>query len=431
MSQRILHMDSIGGASGDMLLGALIDLGVPADALNAVLQQLTDGAAHLHSEQTTERGIYGTRVTVHAHDHGTAPHHHHEHEHEHGHTHASAHEHERGHGHEHDHDHAPHRNLTDIRALIEAADLPQAVRDQALTVFQRIGEAEAAIHHVPLDKIHFHEVGALDSIADIVGCCWALHHLQIDAVTVAALPMGHGVIECAHGTLPNPAPATLALCHAMPVTHVDEPYELVTPTGAALLTTWRSGGAPPAGSRPLRIGYGLGQRALQSRPNVIRATLYESDSAPTNPTPQRCAVLECTLDDSTPEWIGQLCESLLAAGALDVFTVPAQMKKQRPGVLLTVLCDPPDRAALLDRIFRESTTFGIRYYETDRATLTRRTETVTTAYGPIRLKIGTWQGQDITVSPEMADCINAAQQHKIAPREVHQAAQTAWANSQA
>jgi hypothetical protein len=399
---RHLHFDSIGGASGDMILGALVDLGVEVNSIQTAIDALKVEGIHLHSESGADHAITGTRVTVHAHDT--------EHDHQH---------------HHHDEPHAPHRgqshrNLNDIRVMINAAPLPEAVRAKALEVFERIGVAEAKIHGVPLDQIHFHEVGALDSIADIVGCCFAMEQLKADGLSIGPLPQGHGVIQCAHGAYPNPAPATLELLRGLAVVSVDEPFELVTPTGAALLAAWKTSDTSPAGSRIVRIGYGLGQRALNSRPNVLRATLLETSE--TDATPTACLLLECNLDDCPPEWIGALTTKLWGAGALDVFTIPIQMKKQRPGALLSVLCRTEDRESMLDLIFTESTTFGVRETLVQRTVLERRTETVTTPYGAVRVKTGRWKNNDVTRAPEMDDCIAQSLAHKVPAKTVYASA---------
>lgn len=398
---KLLHFDSTGGASGDMILGALIALGVDPEALNQALASLNVDGIHIHAEPASDRGIHGIRASVHTHD-GAGSHHHH--------------------GDEADHHHhdQPSRNLADIRAIINGSDLPEPVKQISLEVFEHIGEAEAKIHGTTPGDIHFHEVGALDSIADIVGCCLGLHLLKIDGVSVSPLPMGHGVIECAHGTYPNPAPATVELLRGMPTEHVDEPHELVTPTGAALFSVWKTHDTPPPGSRVVQSGYSIGGRKLKSRSNALRATLYES--AGDDAAPATCRVLECNLDDITPELVGVLTERLLRAGALDVFTTPVQMKKQRPGILLTVLCRHADREAMLDLIFTESTTFGVRETTTQRTVLERRTETVKTPYGDVRVKIGTWKGRDVTVSPEMDDCLARAEEHGVPVRAVYEAA---------
>ncbi len=396
----ILAFDSVGGASGDMILGALIDLGVDADALARDLHSLGVGHFHLRVERGLSAHLAGTRVEVQVESDDHA------------------------HAHDHHHDHAPHRGLIEIEALIRASALPEAVKDRSCRVFRRIAEVEARMHGTTVEQIHFHEIGAIDSIVDIVGCCLALHRLAVDAVAVGPLPQGRGVIHCAHGTFPNPAPATVELLRGMAVEQTDLPHELVTPTGAALLADWRTLDRPPPGARIEKIGYGLGRRDLGSRPNLLRAVLMTDSSDSSDPS-DSCLVLETNLDDATPELIGALAQRLMAQGALDVFATAIQMKKQRPGVLLTVLCSPKDREKLLDVIFRESTTFGVREYETRRTILTRRIETVQTPFGEVRVKVGRWRGQDITRSPEMDDCLRLAERHAVPVRVVYEAAQKA------
>ncbi len=334
----LLHFDSLGGASGDMILGALVDLGVEAAALQEELSKLPIGNFSIEATKAHENHIAGTRLVVHI----PPP---------------------------DPHDHQG-RRIGDIRSLLEKASLPEPVKALSLQVFARLAEAEASVHGIGAEEVHFHEVGAVDAFVDIVGNCLARHWLNIEAVSFGPLPLGHGMIQCAHGTLPSPSPAAVELLKGYPVTYVDEPHELVTPTGAALLTTWRSLETPPAGSRILRVGYGFGQRKLDRRPNLIRGTLLEAPAAGT--VGDTCLVLECNVDDTTPELLGALSSRLLEAGALDVFMLSAQMKKQRPGVLLTVLCRPADRDRLLDLVFRGCTTFGVREHLTARTMLERR-----------------------------------------------------------
>lgn len=408
---RILAFDSTGGASGDMILGALVDLGVDVDRLIRDLDGLNLDSFRIESARGLSAHLAGTRLRVHVSEH--KPHHHDD-------------EREPHHAHHHKHHHdpaqAPARGLKEIERIIDHSALPDPVKAQAVRVFRRIGAVEARMHGTTIDQIHFHEIGAVDSIVDIVGCCLALHRLGVDAVAVGPLPQGRGVIQCAHGTFPNPAPATVELLRDMAISQTDEPYELVTPTGAALLSEWKTHNAPPAGAVVKNIGYGLGQHDLQSRPNVLRAVLMESSSA----IPEgECLVLETNLDDVTPELIGVLTSRLMEAGALDVFSVAAQMKKQRPGVLLTVLTQPDKRDALLDLIFRESTTFGVREYPVRRTMLARRVTSVATPFGEVRVKIGEWRGDVVVRAPEMDDCIRCAHDHGVPVRRVYEAAQQA------
>lgn len=401
---KLLHLQAVGGASGDMILGALMDLGVARDRLQSALESLGVGPFTIIAERGESQHLAGLRATVEvprgAPDAHTA----------------------RGHAqdhHHHDDGHA-HRSLTEIVRIIRASSLPDLVKQRSVAVFTRIGEVEARMHNVPIDHIHFHEIGAVDSIVDIVGSCLALHELGVDGVSIAPLPQGVGTIACAHGTYPNPAPATLELLRGMPIEQTDEPFELVTPTGAALLAQWKTHDAPPAGARVATIGYGLGQRTLRGRANLLRAMLLDVDDAAAEG--DACVVLETNLDDSTPEIIGVLVERLLSAGALDVLTIPAQMKKQRPGVLVQVLATPEKREAMIDTLFRESSTFGVREHRVTRSILARRHETVATPYGEVRVKVGSWRGRDITRSPEMDDCIARAREHGVAARDVYEAA---------
>ncbi len=394
-----------------MILGALVNLGVPVDELNEELKSLKVDPFEIVVENVVEQGMSGIRARVELHEH------HHHHDPDHGHHHG--------------------RHLSTILKLIDESELSASVKESASLVFQRIGEAEAAIHGIDIEKIHFHEVGAMDSIVDIVGCCLALHKLGVNEVSIRSLPQGHGMIECAHGTYPNPAPATLRLLEGFPVEEVDEPFELVTPTGAALLSVWRTAEVPATGSRAAKMAYSFGHRKLNGRPNLLRATLYEtggrrsveapnipygSDGAsPSNGTDE-VLILECNLDDTTPELVGCLFDQLLEAEALDVFTTPVFMKKQRQGILLTVLCLPSERSTMLDLIFRESTTFGIRERLEKRTILERSFQTLETPYGKVRVKIGQRNGEIVTVSPEIEDCRKRAKESGVPVRNVYDAA---------
>ena len=379
-----------------MILGALVGLGVSVDELNEELKSLNVDPFEIIVEEVNEQGMSGVRARVVIHEH----HHHHAHDH-------GAHHHHHG------------RHLSTILNLIHSSALPEPVKRNASAVFQRIGEAEAAIHGVDIEKIHFHEVGAMDSIVDIVGCCLALHKLGVDEVSIRNLPQGYGTIECAHGTYPNPAPAALRLLEGFPVEEVDEPFELVTPTGAALLADWRTGDSPASGSRMLKCSYSFGHRKLNQRPNLLRASVYEGAG---DETADEVLVLECNLDDTTPELVGCLFEQLLASGALDVFTVPVFMKKQRPGILLSVLCRPMDRETMLNLIFRESTTFGIREHLTKRVVLERSFKTVETPFGEVSIKVGRRNGKIVTAAPEIEDCRKCAAEGGVAVKNVYDAA---------
>ena len=392
----ILWFDSVGGASGDMILAALIDLGASVDILNAGLQNMGLTGLRIEAVPHTANGLRGTKVIVREQEH---------------HTHGA-------------HGHPPHRGLPEIRRLIGDSALPEPVRNRAVAVFERLAAAEGRVHGKPPDEIHFHEVGALDSIADIVGSCLALSLLHAQDTGFSPLPLGHGTIQCAHGTLPNPPPATVELLKGFPITHADEPYELVTPTGAALLTAWRTLDGIPEAGIIRKVGHGFGQRTLKTRPNLLRALLIEPPDAP--PALHHCLVLETNIDDTTPELIGALAGKLMARGALDVFTIPVQMKKQRPAVMLTVLCAPGDRETMLDLIFTESSTFGVRETLVRRTMLARESRTVETPFGPVRIKVGAWKGRNVTASPEYDDCVKNAESRGVAVKAVYEAAAEAW-----
>ncbi len=409
--KRILWFDSVGGASGDMILSTLIDLGVRPSDLNDALASLGDFHINIEARQYASHGMHGSQITVHAHEHHT-PHHHHEPTHEPHHEHPAA------------PAHAPHRGLLEIQSMIEASALPVSVKKKSIAVFQRLANAEAQVHGKTPEEVHFHEVGALDAIADIVGACMGLHLLHIDHVGCSPLPQGHGTITCAHGIFPNPAPGTVELLKGFAVTHTDEPYELVTPTGAALLSSWCNLKSWPEGWIIKAVGHGFGQRTLTQRPNLLRATLLEA--APVKVTdPDLCLVLETNIDDTTPELVGALVQKLMTVGAYDAFTSAIQMKKQRPATLLTVLCAPDLKPVMLDLIFTESTTFGVREHLTRRTMLEREFAPVQTAYGEIQIKIGRWHGTPVTASPEYDDCVKAAAIHNVPVRVVYESAQTA------
>jgi uncharacterized protein (TIGR00299 family) protein len=383
-----------------MILACLMDLGVAPAHLNAALTGLGGLGLSIEAIPHEDHGLHGVRARVHVPEHhGHGP--------------------EDGHGHGHAH---PHRGLSEITHLLDHSTLAPHVRLQSLAVFRRLAEAEGRVHNKTPEAIHFHEVGALDAIADIVGACEALASLNVDAVGFSPLPSGHGTIHCAHGVIPNPPPGTVELLKGLPLVFVDEPFELVTPTGAALLSTWRSLATPPAGWTVNRIGHGFGQRRLNGRPNLLRAMLLTPCPGAAGET-DACLVLETNIDDTSPELVGALVQKLLAAGAFDVFSTAIQMKKQRPGILLTTLCAPENRAVMLDLIFGETTTFGIREHLTHRTMLARETVVVKTAYGDVRIKVGTWKGQAVTASPEYEDCAARAAAASVPVRAVYEAAQ--------
>ena len=448
---RVLFLDCFSGISGDMTVGALCDLGVKPSTFEWELSKVDIGDFHMHFERKQRKNIEGVKFGIHAgsvhtHDQDEEPDEHgqvhaHAHEHEHEHEHEHAHEHEHGdephhphshHGHEHGeahgHGHPVGRSYVEIRSLLETSDLSDFVKEHALSIFRRVAEAEAKIHGAPVESIGFHEVGALDSVADIVLACAGLEELGVERVYVGKLADGHGWVDCAHGRFPIPAPATLEILRGIPVAQIDEPYEFITPTGAAIAAEFGHGFGTMPAMTVEKIGYGLGSRQLENRPNVLRAVLGEMAAEGTAPAAGGFATdtvtqIETNIDDLSPEIVGATIDRLLAAGALDAFFTPAQMKKNRPGVLLTVLCDPAHVGALSALIFRETSSFGLRLSEKRRLKLERRFATVQTAHGQIQVKLGfDAAGTLLQVAPEFESCRAAAERTGQALREVYAAA---------
>lgn len=441
---KTLYLDTFSGISGDMFIAALIDLGVDAHKLERELAKLKLDGYHLHVGRQERQGIAGVKFDVHlAHDHDHAHgHHHHAHEHHHHdepghHTHAHEHGHHHDHSEEHDHDHEhdDSRNFTEIKRLIGRSKLSPWVKKKSLAVFQRIADAEGKIHGKPADEVHFHEVGAVDSIVDIVGAAIALEMLGKPRVLAAPVTEGTGWIRCAHGRFPVPAPATLAILGArrIGITQCDEPNELVTPTGAALLAEFVEEFGPMSGIVAEKIGFGLGTRENKTRPNVLRAVLVAQSkvqspkskvavSAALDWETDRVAVLETNLDDISGEVLGQFVERALAAGALDVFHTPIQMKKNRPGVLLTVLCAEADADKFSELMLRETSAFGVRRTVAERRKLRRAFATVKTSHGPVTIKLGKLNGAVVQAAPEFESCKQVAARRKVPLKVVYESA---------
>ena len=398
---KIIRFASVGGASGDMILGALIGLGADAETLNRELASLLpEENFRIIVAPKESHGINGIAAKVEIDE----PHSH-------------------GHQHEHQHEHGG-RTFADIRQLIEKSRLTDTVKAMSVRIFAALAAAEGKIHNMPAEKVHFHEVGAVDSIADITGCCLALEMLGVQGISVSPLPSGQGTFKCRHGIYPIPAPATVELMKNLKSVLTDEPYELVTPTGAALLSVWPHAEVP-AGSRLIDAANSFGQRELNARPNLLRAILYESaenNILECNDETDSVTVLETNIDDCPAEFIGPVFERLLSAGALDVWTTPILMKKQRPGIMLSVICGNDCRKAIYDIIFRETTTFGIREYPVTRQCLERRFEQADTPYGKVKIKVGSRNGKDITRSPEIDDCIRLSRESGVSVRDVYLAA---------
>lgn len=323
------------------------------------------------------------------------------------------------------------RHLVDIAAILKASSLSPRVQEQALAVFTRLADAEAKIHGTTRDEIHFHEVGAVDAIVDIVGACLLLEMLGIERVYTSPIPCGYGTVTCQHGVMPIPAPATLELLRGFPVRSVDIEGELVTPTGAALVTTL----ADPAQAGPMpdmtviTVGYGAGKKQFApDRPNLLRVIIGEmQNTLASDETPQTVTVLETNLDDQSPETFDLLMERCFGAGALDVFFTPVHMKKNRPATLVTVLCAPDNADRMADILFRETGTFGIRLREQRRVTLERDWHEVETTYGRVRVKAGRRHGEVLSSAPEYEDCKRAALAHGVPLQTVYRAALAAYA----
>jgi pyridinium-3,5-bisthiocarboxylic acid mononucleotide nickel chelatase len=402
---KVLYLDCFSGISGDMTLGALLDAGLPLDALKQAFGSLALPGVHVHADRVLRAGVSATKFTVHAHEH-THQHEHHHHDHQ----------------HEHQAPHA-HRSLPEIFDLIDRSALSPAGRDRAKAMFQRLAEAEAAIHQMPVEQVHLHEVGALDSILDIVGTVFALDWVGADRVVCSPLNVGGGMVQSAHGLFPVPAPATVKLLGDAPVYAGAVQKELVTPTGALIATTYASAFGPIPAMSVEQVGYGAGERDHPQTPNVLRVLIGRA-AAPS--AAERVTVVECEIDDMNPQLFGVAMERLYAAGALEVFYTPVQMKKNRPGTLLTVVVAPDKRAAITDVVFRETTTIGLRHHEVDRECLAREIVTVTTPLGPVRFKVSSRNGHVVTATPEFEDCAQLAAANNLPVREVQAVAVAAY-----
>jgi uncharacterized protein (TIGR00299 family) protein len=422
---RLLYFDCFSGISGDMLLGALLDAGLPLADLTRALGSLAVSGYEVRADRVLRAGVSATKFVVDAHaagarhEHGHGLSHHHDHSHDHNHSGD-----QRSHGHE-PHAHGPHahRSVAEIFALIDGSALSSSGRNRAKALFQRLAEAEAAIHQMPVEKVHLHEVGALDSIIDIVGAVFALEWVGADRIVCSPLNVGGGTVRSAHGVFPVPAPATVKLLGDAPIYSGTVQKELVTPTGALLATSYASSFGPVPAMSVEQVGYGAGERDTPDTPNVLRVMIGRSAE---RPDAERVVVLECEIDDMNPQLFGVAMEQLYAAGALEVFYVPVQMKKNRPGTLLTVLAPPERRAALADVIFRETTTIGLRHYEVERECLRREMINVETALGTVRFKLAWRNGRVINAVPEFEDCTKLATTHNVSVKDVQAMAVQAY-----
>jgi uncharacterized protein (TIGR00299 family) protein len=433
---RIAYLECFSGISGDMFLGALVDAGVSPVLLEEAVRALNLGA-RLEISKVMRSGISATKVDVWVGDEkeGPAEGHRHSHEHSHPHEHGHSHEDSRAgvrvphghsrsgqHGHSHEHSHSHGRSLSEIRAIISSAKINDQAKQQALSIFQALGEAEAKIHNTTVEKIHFHEVGAVDAIVDIVCSAVASEALNVDEWICSPLNLGGGTVQCAHGRLPVPAPAVVEMLKGVPVYSSGIDKELTTPTGAAIVKTLVSRfGAIPAYEIGA-TGYGAGTRELPGQPNVVRVTIGESTATARTVAPEFVSVLEANLDDMNPQVFGYVTERLFDSGALDVFATPVQMKKGRPGMLLTVLSRTEDAQKLANIVFTETTTLGIRMHEERREVLMRRTVPVKTNWGPVRMKVANLNGTVMNYAPEYEDCREIAAEHSVPLKTVMQEA---------
>jgi pyridinium-3,5-bisthiocarboxylic acid mononucleotide nickel chelatase len=385
---KIAYFDCFAGASGDMILGALLDAGLKIETLKDELAKL--GLAHydVHVEKVVKNGIGGSQAKVII-DHEEYHH---------------------------------HRNLYDIQNIIKNSQLNQSVKEKSINIFIRLAEAEAKVHRVSIEKVHFHEVGAVDAVIDVVGGVVGMDTMGIKAVYCSPLHVGSGTVECAHGILPVPAPATMELIREKPIYSTDVAGELLTPTGAAILTTLAVGFGPMPEMIVKQIGYGSGERDL-SIPNLLRVSIGWINAEIKEYQSERVGVVETNIDDMNPQIYDYLIEKLLEMGVMDTFLIPAQMKKNRPGTLLTVLCSPEMVEKVADFLFRETTSIGLRWRIDQRIKTDRKIEKVETVYGPIQCKVsGIEGGEVLNVFPEYEDCKKIALGKKIPLKDVMQKA---------
>ena len=398
---KILYFDCFAGAAGDMIVGALLDAGLPFDELKRALGSLAVDGWDVSADRVLKTGVTATKFRVHelVHSHPApshpAPSHHHH----------------------------PHHSVAQIESAIGRSALSNTGKGRAIAMFRRLAEAESAIHGTPMDKVHLHEVGAIDSIIDIVGAVFGMEWFAADTVVVSPLNVGGGTVRSAHGVFPVPAPATLRLLGKAPVYSSGAQMELLTPTGALILSEYASSFGPVPPMRVDTVGYGAGDRDLPETPNVVRVLVGE---AAAQATAMRVVTMECEIDDMNPQIYGVLMDRLYAAGALEVFYSSVQMKKNRPGTLMTIVARPEQRDTLTQVVFRESTTIGVRYQEMWRECLDREMVTVSTLHGPVRFKVARRDGQILNAQPEFEDLAKLAAECGIPVKEVQAYANKAW-----
>ena len=376
------YFDCFAGISGDMILGALIDLGVPGDFIVENVRSMPLDAFQLEISTAARMEIHGRHVKVVVEDRNKQS-----------------------------------RNYGDIKSLIQNGPLSDKVKGLSLKVFERLAGVEASIHNCSKESVHFHEVGGVDAIVDIVGAALGLEWLGIDKVFASEIPVGRGFVDCQHGTLPVPAPATLALLDGVPVYGTGVPHELVTPTGAAIITCLAEHFGPMPKMLIGKIGYGVGARDLEERPNLLRVILGELDSEHHKDS---VMVVETNIDDMNPEIFGFVMERLFEDGALDVTWIPVFMKKSRPGTMIQVICKETDRDALVSRILSETTATGVRYYPAERTKLPRKVKEVTTSYGKVRVKEVSGPAGRVSMAPEYEDCKKIALEKNVPLKVVYE-----------
>jgi len=384
----VLYFDCFSGASGDMIVGALVDLGADRRGVRRALESLGVPGLEVSFRRVRRGALQATKFSVRA----------------------------RG--------RQPHRGLREIRRLLRESGLTPGARRTAEKTFQRLCTAEAQVHRVPVERVHLHEVGAVDAIADVAAAAVCLEQLAPSRVVVSPLPAGSGAVECEHGTLPVPAPATVALLEGRPIYGGPAGVEMVTPTGAAILTAVAAEFGPMPAMRLLRSGHGAGSRQGSGLPNVLRVLEGEIQGARAGTA--EVIVVQANIDDMSPENFGHLMERLYETGALEVFFTPAQMKKDRPGVLVSAIGREETIHDLCDVLFRESTTLGVRFHRAARRELPREAVRVRTRYGAVSLKVARLEGEAIQVSPEYDDCRRCARRHKVPLRQVQEAAMEAF-----
>ena len=389
----LLYFDPFNGISGDMILGALVDLGLPMEHLRDELGKLKVTGYNLQAEQVERQGIPGMNVQV---ELSSSQDHHHDHDHHHHHDHGKGHTHERG--------------FTEIRSLIAESGLDPWVKEWATAIFRRLGEAEAKVHQTLIEDVHFHEVGAVDSIVDIVGACIGFHYFGVERFYTGPLNLGGGTVTFSHGTWPVPTPATAELVKGFPVFVADVAAELTTPTGAAIVTTFAEKDSRPPVSRYDEFGFGAGDAQFEQMPNMLRLFLGRA-AANGSSTPgesgrwreEEICLLEANIDDMDAEVFGHFLELALGKGALDVYYTPLHMKKNRPAVKLSLLCRQEDRERMAELIFRETTTFGVRWGQWNRWILDREVKKLRTEDGEVGIKIARLKGEIVSISPEYED----------------------------